>query len=114
MLFRYFIFFVILILYSVTIAQDTATNYIKPITTPEEALKRALTYTGFERLKYTATKQEKYEKVQREVFLDTTGMFDSSMSGHTVWKITFDSLYVDLSGLSEKVITLTKNQRVGI
>ena len=79
------------------IAQTAAkTNYV-PVTTAEEAVERALAYTGFAKLEGLDTKDRK-EMVQLTVVRDSTTPFLSdSIEGRVVWRIEMPGLILDLT-----------------
>jgi hypothetical protein len=68
--------------------QPDSTHQISPITTPEQAIARALAYTGFDQLPtYSPQKHSKAEKV---VVTDSHAPFAGDwINGHQVWRVIF-------------------------
>jgi hypothetical protein len=74
------------------------------LTTKAEAYDRALEYTGFEYAKYNRP-ENKTERVEQVVLKDSTTPFiGDKLDGVEAWRVTFDSVFLDLSGWMPAVI----------
>ena len=78
------------------------TNYV-PVTTAEEAVERALAYTGFDKLEGLDTK-DRWEMARLTIARDSTTPFLSdSIDGHTAWRVTFEGVILDIEEYSDEV-----------
>ena len=75
-------------------AQPDSTNQLSPITTPDQAIARALAYTGFDQLpKYSPQKHSKAEKV---TITDSHAPFAGEwINGHQVWRVIFKKVPIN-------------------
>ena len=77
--------------------QTTAEADYVPVTTAEEAVERALAYTGFDKLEGLDLKDLK-EMAQLTIACDSTTPFLSdSIDGGVVWRIEMPGLILDLT-----------------
>jgi len=95
--------------------QTTAKADYVPVTTAEEAVERALAYTGFDKLEGLDTK-DRWEMARLTIARDSTTPFLSdSINGRTVWQVDVQDVILDLDWAKpDVVLKYPKDVRVTI
>ena len=84
-----------------TLADSTGREY--QITTPEEAVAKALDVTGFDRLKGIDTAAAKLSATLVTMVDSTTPFLADSINGRKVWRVEFKNVILDLKNVSSEI-----------